>query len=298
MQSLNYHHLLYFWTVARVGSVTRACAELNLSQPAISAQLRTLERSLGEKLFAKAGRGLVMTDVGRVVYRYADEIFRTGRELEETLAGRPTGRPMRFTVGVADAMPKLLTHRLLEPALALPEGVHLILREDKPDRLLADLALHTLDLILSDAPYDAGVKVRAYSHLLGQCGVTVFGAPSLAQAHRRGFPGSLDRAPFLLPTANTTLRRSLEQWFDAHGVRPRPVAEIEDSAVLKVFGQRGLGLFAAPTAVEAEVRRQYAVRVVGRIDVRERFYAISVERRLTHPAVVAITRAAQRDVFE
>lgn len=298
MEWLNYHHLLYFWTVARVGSVTRACAELNLSQPAISAQLRTLERSLGEKLFAKAGRGLVMTDVGRVVYRYADEIFRTGRELEETLAGRPTGRPMRFTVGVADAMPKLLTHRLLEPALALPEGVHLILREDKPDRLLADLALHTLDLILSDAPYDAGVKVRAYSHLLGQCGVTVFGAPSLAQAHRRGFPGSLDRAPFLLPTENTTLRRSLEQWFDAHGVRPRPVAEIEDSAVLKVFGQRGLGLFAAPTAVEAEVRRQYAVRVVGRIDVRERFYAISVERRLTHPAVVAITRAAQRDVFE
>jgi LysR family transcriptional activator of nhaA len=295
---LNYHHLLYFWTVARVGSVTRACEELHLTQPAISAQLRTLERSLGEKLFARSGRQLVLTEVGQVVYRYADEIFRTGRELQETLAGRPTGRPVRFSVGVSDAMPKLLAYRLLEPALRLPEPVRLVLREDKAERLLADLAIHALDLVLADAPVASTVKVRAYSHLLGECGVTIFGAPRLAQAHRRRFPASLDGAPFLLPTENTALRRSLEQWFEMNDVRPATVAEVEDSAVLKVFGQSGVGLFAAPTVVEAEVRRQYQVGVVGRVDpIRERFFAISVERKLTHPAVLAITTAARQDLF-
>jgi LysR family transcriptional regulator, transcriptional activator of nhaA len=295
---LNYHHLLYFWTVARLGSIARATEELHLTQPAISAQLRTLERALGEKLFAKSGRNLVLTDVGRLVFRYADEIFTTGRELQETLAGRPTGRPVRFTVGVADAMPKLLSYRLLEPALRGDEPVRLVLREDKPERLLADLAIHALDLVLADAPVPPAVKVRAHSHLLGECGVTFFAAPALARVYRRRFPRSLDGAPFLLPIDNSVLRRSLDQWFEAHGVRPRAVAELEDSAVLKVFGQSGVGLFAAPTAVEADVRRQYGVRVVGRTDeIRERFYAISAERKVTHPAVLAITRAARRDVF-
>ena len=298
MAWLNYHHLLYFWTVARLGSIARATRELNLTQPAISAQLRTLERSLGERLFARSGRSLVLTEVGQLVFRYADEIFTTGRELQETLAGRPSGRPVRLTVGAADAMPKLLTYRLLEPALTGAEPVRLVLREDDPERLLADLAIHALDLVLADAPVPASVKVKAHSHLLGECGVTVFGAPALAARRRRGFPRSLDGAPFLLPTTNTVLRRSLDQWFAAEGVRPDAVAEIEDSGVLKAFGQRGLGLFAAPSAVEAEVRRQYGVRVVGRTDaVRERFYAISVERRITHPAVLAITRAARRDIF-
>ena len=298
MEWLNYHHLLYFWTVARTGSVTRACAELHLTQPAISSQIRTLERSLGEKLFAKSGRNLVLTEVGQLVYRYADEIFRTGRELQETLAGRPSGQPVRFTVGVTDAMPKLLAYRLLEPALTLAEPVRLVLRDDKPERLLAELAIHALDLVLADAPLAPTVKVRAYSHLLGECGITVFGAPALARAHRRRFPQSLEGAPFLLPTENTTLRRSLDQWFEAQGVRPRSVAEIEDSAVLKVFGGSGVGLFAAPSAVETEVRRQYGVSVVGRVDaIQERFYAISVERRISHPAVLAITRAARQDIF-
>jgi LysR family transcriptional activator of nhaA len=296
---LNYHHLLYFWTVAREGSIARATERLNLSQPAISAQLRTLERSLGEKLFAKRGRNLVLTDVGQLVFRYADEIFTVGRELQETLAGNGTaGRPARLTVGVADALPKILAFRLLEPALAHPQPVRLVLREDKPDRLIADLAIHALDLVLSDAPITPNLRVRAFSHLLGECGVTVFGAPELARRHRARFPQSLDGAPLLLPTENTMLRRSLDAWFEVQGLRPAIVGEIEDSAVLKVFGQAGAGLFMAPSAVEREVQRQYGVRVVGRIDgIRERFYAITVERRITHPVVLAISTTARQELF-
>ena len=298
MAWLNYHHLLYFWTVAREGSVTRACAVLNLTQPAISAQIRTLERSLGEKLFEKRGRYLMLTETGRLVYRYAEEIFTIGRELQETLAGRPSGRPARLAVGVVESLPKLVAYRLLEPALRGPEPVHLVLREDRLDRLLADLALHTLDLVLSETPVPPSTRVKVFSHPLGECGVTIFGAAPLAEAHRRRFPGSLDGAPFLLPTDNTALRQSLDQWFTSRGITPRIVAEIEDSAVLKVFGQEGAGLFAAPTAVEREVRRQYTVRVVGRIeDVRERFYAISAERRIRHPSVLALTSTARHEIF-
>jgi len=298
MAWLNYHHLLYFWTVAREGSVTKACAVLNLTQPAISAQIRTLERSLGEKLFEKRGRHLALTDTGRMVYRYADEIFTLGRELQETLAGRPSGRPARLTVGVVDVVPKLLAYRLLEPALRGPDPVHLVLREDRLERLLADLAVHALDLVLSETPVPPSARVKAFSHPLGDCGVTIFAAPALADAHRRRFPASLDGAPFLLPTDNTMLRQSLDEWFDRHGLKPNVVAEIEDSAVLTVFGQEGMGLFTAPTAVEREVRRQHAVRVVGRVpEVRERFYAISVERRIRHPAVLALTSAARDQIF-
>ncbi len=295
---LNYHHLRYFWTVARLGSIARATEELHLTQPGISAQLRTLEIALGEQLFSRSGRTLALTEAGRVVFRFADEIFTTGREMQETLAGRSTGRPSRLTVGVVDALPKLLTYRLLEPAQGMWEQVRLVLREDKPERLLADLAIHALDLVLSDAPVPSTVRVRAHSHLLGESGITIFGTPELAAAHRRRFPHSLDGAPFLAPTDNGMLRRSLDTWFAQHRLHPLVVAEIEDSAVLKVFGQRGLGLFAAPTVIEREIRRQYAVRVVGRLDaVRERFYAITAQRKLTHPAVLAITRAARRDIF-
>lgn len=298
MAWLNYHHLLYFWTVARLGSIARATQELHLTQPAISSQLRTLERALGEKLFVRSGRTLVLTDVGRLVYQYADEIFRTGRELQETLAGRPSGRPARLTVGVTDAMPKLLAYRLLEPALTDRTAVRLIMREDTAERLYADLATHVIDLVLSDAPVAPATRIKAHSHLLGECGITVFATAELARTHQRRFPRSLDGAPFLLPTENTTLRRSLDAWFAAQKVQPQVVAEIEDSAVLKVFGQSGFGLFAAPSVVETEVRRQYHVKVVGRVDaIRERFYAVSVERRLTNPAVLAITRAARHDLF-
>lgn len=298
MEWLNYHHLLYFWVVARQGSVTRAAAELRLGQPTISAQLRTLEESLGEKLFHRVGRHLVLTDVGRDVFRYADEIFSIGRELLESVKGSPTARPMRFMVGIADVMPKLIAHRLLEPALALAEPIRLICREDKTDRLLAELALHTFDLVLTDVPVGPSIKIRAFSHLLGECGVTFFGAAKLARKYRRGFPRSLDGAPVLLPTDNTALRRSLDQWFDGLGIRPLVRAECDDTALLKVFGQAGHGMFAAPSAIEAEIRRQYVVESIGRAeDLREQFYAISLERRLKHPAVIAITEAARSKVF-
>ena len=298
MAWLNYHHLLYFWTVAREGSITRAAGALHLTQPAISAQLRTLEQALGEKLFERRGRHLALTDTGRLVYRYAEEIFSIGRELQETLAGRPTGRPTRLVVGVVDSMPKLMIYRLLEQAVRGAEPVRLMLREGTAERLLADLAIHAVDVVLSDAPVPPSVRIKAFSHLLGECGVTIFGTPTLLDAHRRRFPVSLDGAPFLLPMEGTTLRRSLDNWFAELDIRPNVVAEIEDSAVLKVFGQAGVGLFAAPTAVEREVRRQYGVRVVGRVEaIRESFYAISAERRIRHPAVLAISSSARRELF-
>ena len=298
MEWLNYHHLLYFWVVACHGSVTRAAAELRLAQSTVSTQLRTLEEVLGEKLFARTGRRLVLTDVGRLVFRYADEIFGLGRELLETVKDRPTGQPMRLTVGIADAVPKLIAYRLLGPALTGAEPVRIICREDKPDRLLAQLAVHGLDLVLSDAPIGPTTKVRAFNHLLGECGVTFFAAPALARTCRRGFPRSLGGAPMLLPTDNTALRRSLDDWFESEDIRPRVASEFEDSALLMAFGQAGMGLFPAPSAIERQVRSQYGVVVVGRLDtVRERFYAISGERRLKHPAVVAISEAARQRVF-
>jgi LysR family transcriptional activator of nhaA len=298
MEWLNYHHLLYFWTVARLGSVVRATEELYLSQPTISAQIRALEDSLGEKLFTRVGRNLTLTETGRVVFRYAGEIFSLGRELVDILQGRSLGRPVRFVVGVADVLPKLIAYRLLEPALKTAEPIRVICREDKPDRLLAALAVHELDLVLADAPIAPTVKIRAFNHLLGECGVTVFGTAQVAAAYRRGFPRSLQGAPFLLPTDNTMLRRSLDQWFDAQGIHPLMVGEFEDSALLKTFGQTGAGLFAAPSVIEAEVRQQYGVQIVGRLEtVRERFYAISVERKLKHPAVVAIAEAAHQKLF-
>jgi len=298
MEWLNYHHLLYFWTIAREGSVSAAAAELRLAQPTLSGQLRLLEDSLGEKLFDRVGRRMVLTEVGREVYRYADEIFSLGRELMDVVRGRPTGRPVRLVVGVADVVPKLITYRLLAPALRLAEPVRIVCREDRSERLLAELAIHNLDLVLTDAPIGPGMSVRAFSHLLGECAVTVFGTAELAARYRRGFPKSCDGAPMLLPMESTAVRRSLDQWFEGQGIRPRVVSEFEDSALLKVFGQAGAGLFIAPTVIEAEVQKQYGVKVVGRIEaVKERFYAISVEKRLKNPAVVAISEAAREKLF-
>jgi LysR family transcriptional activator of nhaA len=298
MEWLNYHHLLYFWTVARTGGVSAASAELRLAQPTISGQLRMLEEHFGEKLFHRVGRRLELTDVGRLVYRYADEIFTLGRELTDAVRGRPTGRPVRVAVGVDDQVPKLIAYRLMEPALKMSDPVRLICHEDKTERLLADLAVHALDLVLTDAPLSPSIKVRAFSHLLGECGTTVFAAKGLVSRYRRGFPRSLDGAPFLMPSDNTALRRGLDQWFAQQDVRPVVVSEFDDSALLSAFGERGVGLFAAPTAIESEVRRQYDVQSIGRIDhVRQRFYAISVERRLKHPAVVAISDAAKEKLF-
>jgi len=298
MEWLNYHHLLYFWTVAREGSIARACEKLRLAQPTISGQLRLLEDTLGEKLFTKSGRGLVMTDVGQVVYQYADEIFGLGRELQDVLKGRPRGRPLRLMAGVSDLVPKLIAYRILKPVLEMAEPVQLVCDEDTPDRLLAALAEHRLDVVLSDAPITSAIPVKAFNHLLGSCGVTIFGAPALAARYRKGFPQSLEGAPLLVPIEGSSMRRALEQWLDGLGVRPRIMGEFKDGALMKTFGQAGVGLFAAPAAIEKEIRENYRVAVAGRVDsITERFYAISVERRLKHPAILKISESAREHLF-
>jgi len=295
---LNYHHLLYFHTVAREGSVTRASEVLRLAQPTLSGQIRKLEDSLGEKLFVRQGRNLVLTDVGQMIYRYADEIFSLGREMMDALRGRPTNRPARLMVGIADVVPKLVCHRLLQTVLELEDPVQLVLHEGKTPDLLAALALHEYDVVLTDAPLGPDVRVKAFNHPLGDCGIGFFAAPGLARRRRPGFPGSLDGAPMILPTANTVLRRSLDDWFRSIDVRPDVVAEIEDTALMKVFGQGGTGIFAAPIIVADEIRAVHGVHLVGRSDeVRERFFAITVERRITNPAVVAIAESAQGAMF-
>jgi LysR family transcriptional regulator, transcriptional activator of nhaA len=295
MNWLNYHHLLYFWMAAREGSITKACRQLHLTQPTVSGQIRVLEKKLKLRLFERSGRSIRLTDAGQMVYRYADEIFSLGRELEEAIAGQPSDRPLRLVVGVADALPKLLVHQLLQPALSLDREVRINCVDGPPDRLLGQLALHELDLVVSDYPANPRLGVKTFNHLLGDCGVSFMATPKLARKHRPGFPGSLHGAPLLLPAENTALRRALEQWFDDRGIRPAVRGVFTDSALLKTFGGGGEGIFAVPTAVEDEVRRMYRVGLVGREDsVRERFYAISVEKRLKHPAVVAISAAARR----
>lgn len=295
---MNYHHLHYFWVVAQEGTIAAAAERLHLAQPTISTQLRTLEKQFGAALFDRTGRRLELNDLGRVVFRYADEIFTLGRELQDTVRGRPTGGPLKLNVGVADVLPKLVAHRLLESALDVPEGVRIACFEGKSDQLLARLSLHELDVVLTDAPISPHISIRGFNHLLGECGVTIFGAKELHTKLRRRFPRSVDGAPWLLPTTNTTLRRALDQWFDRHDLSPLIVGEFEDSALKKVFGQQGAGLFAAPSVIEKEICRQYHVAVVGRIDeVREQFYAISMERRVRHPAVLALANAAKNELF-
>lgn len=298
MEWLNYHHLFYFWTVAREGGVLRAASALRLRPSTLSAQVRRLEDSLGHKLLARSGRRLVLTESGRLALGYAEEIFSLGREMQDAMRGRGAGRFFRFAAGVADVVPKLVAHRLLEPALRLPEPVRIVCREDRQDRLLADLALHELDVVITDAPSPPGIGVRVFSHLLGECGVSFFASPKRAASLRRGFPGSLDGAPFLAPTDDAAVRRALDAWFDDQGVRPSIVGEFEDSALLKAFGAAGAGVFTAPSVIEKAVERQFGVRAFGRSDaLRERFYVVSAERRLRHPAVVAITDAARSRLF-
>ncbi|MDX1979641.1 MAG: transcriptional activator NhaR [Bryobacteraceae bacterium] len=298
MEWMNYHHLLYFWTVAKEGSIVRACDQLRLAQPTVSAQIRALEESLGDRLFLRVGRRLVLTEFGRMVYSYADEIFGLGRELLEATKGRSPERPLRLIVGISDSLPKSLVHRLLMPALEMESAVHLICHEDHPERLLAQLATMELDVALTDAPSMPAVRVKTFNHLLGTCGVTLFAAPALAKKLKGEFPESLKGAPMLLPLENSTLRRSLDHWLEAKGINVRLVGEFQDSALAKAFGQAGLGIFAAPSAVEDEVRKNYGVVSVGRIStVVESYYAISVERKFKHPALLAIQQAARQRVF-
>lgn len=298
MEWLNYHHLLYFWTVVKEGGVSRAAESLHVAQPTVSAQLRALERSLGQKLFERQGRLLKLTTRGEAVFRYAEEIFSLGRELLQTVKGDPQSSPRRFRVGVSDALPKLTTYRLLEPALAMRPAFRLHVRIDKTERLLGELAVHAVDLVLADAPMMPSLRVRAFNHLLGETSVSIFGTAELARSIRRGFPKSLAGAPMLLQTSNTAVRQSLDQWFEAHGIEPQIIGEVEDMAMLQTLGEHGLGLFAAPTVVRAEICRRYSVACVGELpQVREKFFAISVERRITHPAVRLIADQAKRRLF-
>jgi LysR family transcriptional activator of nhaA len=295
---LNYQHLFYFWNVVKEGSISRASEKLHLAQPTVSGQLAIFEQAVGEKLYYKDGRKLVLSDTGRTIFRYAEEIFTLGQELNQTLRGRSGGRGLRLNVGVADALPKLIAYRLLEPALRANEPVQLTCHEDKAERLIAELALHSVDLVLSDIPATPSVGIRVFNHLLGECEVAVFGVEELAERYTENFPYSLNGAPLLVPTQNTALRRSLDQWFDTEGICPDIKAEIEDSALLKTFAIAGVGMFVAPVAIEAELQRQYNAQKIGRIDhVFERFYAITAQRKLKHPAVMAILENASRGLF-
>lgn len=298
MEWLNYHHLLYFWTVMREGSITAASRKLSLAQSTVSAQLSRFEEQLGAKLFNRVGRNLEPTDMGRLVYRYADEIFSLGREMMDSLRGRPVAGPVSLKVGIVDVVPKLVARKLLEPAGKLPEQVQLICHEGKDEQLLAELALHHLDVVLTDTPFRSNLSIKVYNHLLGECGVTFLGTRPLIATLSRRFPECLDGAPMLLPMGFSTLRGMLDQWFERMDIHPAVVGEFDDNALLKVYGQAGEGFFVVPQVIENEVVQQYQVEVVGRTDkIRERFYAISVERIIRNPAVVAISEAAKKRLF-
>lgn len=298
MEWLNYHHLLYFWVVAKQGSIAQASKELRLAHPTISAQIHRLEEVLGEKLFERKGRRLVLTEFGRVALRYADEIFTLGREFMDTAKGRSGGRPLRLVVGISDVLPKSAVYRILAPVFLLGD-IRVVCREgSSAAEFMGELAMHTIDVVLSDTPAGPGTSARVFSHPLGECGTAFFAAPALAKACRRRFPRSLDGVPFLLPGESTELRRALGSWFDSLEIRPKVVAEMDDIALTKIAGEAGHGVFAAPDVIEDEVRQRYGVHLVGRVeDVRQRFYAISVERKIRHPAVLAISEAARKDIF-
>lgn len=298
MTTLNFKHLRYFWMVAKTGSIARAGEQLHLTPQSISGQLGEFEDSLGTKLFRRAGRGLELTEAGRRILGHAEEIFAIGDELLDAVHEQKTKKTLPFHIGIADSVSKSVACRLLEPALHVEEPVRLICREGRLSSLLADLAVHRLDMLIADRALPSKLNVRGYSHLLGECGLTVFAAPALAVRLSGEFPASLNNAPFLLPGEDVAVRPRLQHWLDKHNLRPLIVGEFDDSALIKAFGQAGAGLFVAPTAIAAQVCRQYNVQEVGRIDaVIEQLYAITTERRLTHPAIVAVSEAAKRQVF-
>ena len=298
MAALNYKHLRYFWVVAKSGAIARAGEQLHLTPQAISGQLRELEESLGVALFRRAGRGLKLTDAGRRILSYAEEIFTLGDELLDAVRDQSAKKSLPFTVGIADSVPKSIAYWLVEPALRLAEPVRLVCREGRLTSLLAELSVHRLDMVIADRPMPTNLNVRGFSHLLGESDLTVFGAAALVQTLNGTFPDLLDGAPFLMPGEDTAIRPRLEQWFEAQRLHPHIIGEFDDSALLKAFGQAGAGLFVAPTAIAGYVCEQYRVDAIGHIDViSEQLFAITTERRLTHPAIVAISQAARDEVF-
>ncbi|MBF0470374.1 MAG: transcriptional activator NhaR [Gammaproteobacteria bacterium] len=296
---INYKHLHYFWVVAKEGGVARASERLHLTPQTISGQLSLLEENLGDALFNRVGRNLEMTETGRLVFSYADEIFSLGGELEEVVRNLPSDRPLIFKVGVADVVPKSIAYRLLAPALQLPVSVRIICRENSIESLLAELAVHRVDLVIADGPIPSGVNVRGFNHSLGDCGITFFAIPQLARKLIKNFPHSLTGAPLLLQGEMTVVQGRLLKWFERLNIHPQIVGEFDDSALMKAFGRAGTGVFIAPTPIAEEVEKQYGVEVIGQTDeVREQFYAISVERKISHPAVSAITEAAREWLFK
>ena len=298
MATINFKHLRYFWAVAKSGSIARASAQLHVTPQSISSQLAELEEALGTGLFHRVGRGLEMTDIGRRIVSYAEEIFGLEDELLAVVRDQGSRTALPFRIGIADSVPKSLTYRVVEPALHMEEAVRLFCREGRLASLLADLSVRRLDMVIADRAMPADLKVRAYNHLLGSSDVTVFGAEALLQTLKGTFPAVLDNAPFLLPGEEVAIRPALERWFEAQRVRPRIVGEFDDSALMKAFGQGGAGLFVAPTAIADYVCRQYDVRALGRIEsVVEQLYAITTERRMQHPGAIAVSQAASREVF-
>lgn len=298
MPNLNMKHLRYFWAVATHGSIARASEVLHLTPQTISGQLRELEDQIGTKLFGKSGRNLALTDSGQLVFTYADEIFRLSGELQDVIAGRPPASGITLKVGIAMVVPKLLAYRVLAPVLALPDPVRLICHEAPLTDLLADLSVHKLDLVLADSPVNPTLNIRAYNHILGESGISFFATRDLAARYRDGFPESLQNAPMLMPTGNSALYRALDLWFHRHAIKPRIVAEFEDRALMKAFGEAGVGIFTTPTAVEQDILEKYGVSLIARVDdIKERYYAISAERHIKHPAVSTITETARHDLF-
>jgi LysR family transcriptional activator of nhaA len=290
VEFLNYHHLRYFWVVAKEGGLRKAAEKLHVSQPTISAQIAALEGVVGEKLFRRGGRALALTETGQHVMTYAEEIFSIGQDLLNSVKQRPTSRPLRMRLGVADALPKLVTYQIIEPIFHLPQPVQVSCWETKVSDMLVELTAYRLDVVLADEPASSGVTANVFNHFLGECGVTFCAEPRLAAKLRRGFPKSLNGAPALLPMSNSGLRRSLEKWFHATGVRPRLVGEIEDPAFVNVLALHGLGFMSVPTLVAKEIVTRFGFRAIGQTDeCKQQFYAITPERKLTHPAVLAIT---------
>lgn len=291
---LNYHHLLYFWTIVREGSVSAASRKLRLAQPTVSEQLRQLEKSLGVELFRRQGGRLLLTDDGNHVFRYADEIFALGRELTDSIARRQVARRSRVVIGIADVVPKLIVAKLLAPALERDPALHVICHEDRHDKLLSDLALYELDLVLTDAPVRPSSNFRGYTRLLADSGVALFAEPSSAERLRKRFPESLADAPLLLPLEHTGLRIALTRWFDAHHMQPRIRGELQDSALAAVLCRDGQGVLAAPTTTAEQMRSHHRLALVAELEgVRERFYAVTAERKVAHPAVRAIVGNAR-----
>jgi LysR family transcriptional activator of nhaA len=291
---MNLKHLFYFWKTAKEGGIMRAGEALHITPQTISGQIGQLEHSLGIELFSRQGRALELTDAGRLALGYAEEIFSLGAELEQAIRHYPKERPQTFRVGVSDALPKSLAYRLLEPAVALGEPVRIVCREGRLERLLSELAVHRLDLVIADTPLPATLDVRAFNHRLAESGMSFVAAPALAARGTKKFPDCLAELPLLVPGEDSSSRQKLMRWLEKARIRPKIVGEFDDSALMTAFGQAGVGVFPVPTIIEEEIVAAYGVQVLGRSpEARTEYYAISAERRVTHPCVLAIAESAR-----